>query len=64
MSIQTLSRLSINCPICGAHNSITASEVSEDVQVGCSKCRALIGPWGDVKRKSESQERGERLTWA
>lgn len=64
MNIQTLSRLSINCPVCGTHNSITASEVSENIQVGCSKCRALIGPWGDVKSKSENQERAEPVLQA
>ena len=56
MNTSVFDSLSIVCPACQAVNTITASEVSGDSRVNCSKCRCALGTWRDVKNKAENHD--------
>jgi hypothetical protein len=40
------------CLRCGAVNSITTNQISDNTHIACSHCRADLGPWRQIKESS------------
>jgi hypothetical protein len=51
MIFDELSRVSVMCTACSKLNAVLATQVRDESPVGCSKCGATIGLWGDLKHK-------------
>jgi hypothetical protein len=48
-----MTTISIDCPHCGKHNDITASQVPEPVEISCSHCLAPIGKWSELEKRTK-----------
>jgi hypothetical protein len=56
MGTSELRAYSTVCRCCGVINSITAVDVAEDTRVGCSRCKALLGVWSEIKSAARKKE--------
>lgn len=49
MLYSSLSDRVITCPECQADNTLIGSDLTPNMAIHCSQCRAIIGRWSDTR---------------